>query len=46
MNFIVAITEFYPRIIWELVMDPLGSADHTLGNPSICHYDGFVDAFA
>jgi hypothetical protein len=22
-------------------MDPLGSADHTLGNPSICHCNGF-----
>jgi len=21
----------YPRIPWELVMDPLGSAEHTLG---------------
>jgi hypothetical protein len=30
-NFKVVITEKYPRIPWELVADPLGSADHTLG---------------
>jgi hypothetical protein len=23
-------TEMYPRILWELVVDPKGSADHTL----------------
>ena len=27
----VDITEMYPRISWELVADPLGSAEHTLG---------------
>ena len=26
-----AITEMYPRIPWELVADPLGYAEHTLG---------------
>jgi len=24
-------TGMYPRIIWELVADPLGSAEHTFG---------------
>jgi hypothetical protein len=28
--FKVAITEMYPWIPWELVADPLGSAQHTL----------------
>jgi len=27
----VSITGIYPMILWELVADPLGSADHTLG---------------
>jgi hypothetical protein len=31
VNFKVAMTELYPQIIWELVADPLGSAEHTLG---------------
>jgi len=30
IKFSVAITEMYPRIPWELDMDPLGSAEHTL----------------
>jgi len=34
-NFKVAITEKYPRIPCELVADPLGSADHTLGTTYI-----------
>jgi len=31
VNLKVAITEVYPRIRWELVADPLGSIEHTLG---------------
>jgi len=30
-NFNIAITEKYPQIPWELIADPLGSMDHTLG---------------
>ena len=29
------ITEIYPRIPWELVVDPLGSAEPTLGTAAI-----------
>jgi len=36
MNFFeAAITEMYPRFPWELVADPLGSAERTLGNTGI-----------
>jgi len=28
----------YPRIPWELVADPLGSAEHTLGSTALRHY--------
>jgi len=31
VNFRVAVTEMYPRILWKMVADPLGSVDHTLG---------------
>jgi len=31
----VAITEMYPRIPWELVADPLESAEHTLGTTAL-----------
>jgi hypothetical protein len=27
----------YPRIPWELVADPLGSAEHTLGTTALEH---------
>jgi hypothetical protein len=30
-NFRVAITETYPQILWELVIDSFGSAEHSLG---------------
>jgi hypothetical protein len=30
VHFKVAITEMYPRMPWQLVADPLGSAEHTL----------------
>jgi len=35
VNFKVAITEMYPWIPWELVADPLGSSEHTLGTTGI-----------
>jgi hypothetical protein len=28
----------YPRIPWELVTDPLGSAEHNFGSTAIRHY--------
>jgi hypothetical protein len=28
----------YPRIPWELVVDPLGSAEHNLGSVALRHY--------
>jgi len=31
VNCKATITELYPRILWKLVADALGSADHTLG---------------
>ena len=34
-NFKVAITEMYPWIPWEMVADPLGSAEHTLGTTGL-----------
>ena len=37
MNFKVAITEMCPWIPWELVMDPLGSVEHTLGTTDLAH---------
>jgi len=30
-KFKVSIAQMYPWIPWEMVADPLGSADHTLG---------------
>ena len=33
--FKVVITEMYPRIPWELVEDPLGSAEHILGTSDL-----------
>ena len=35
VNLKVAITEMYPRILWELVEDPLGSAEHILGTSDL-----------
>jgi hypothetical protein len=32
----------YPRVPWELVVDPLGSAEHTLGTTDI---DGSKDGW-
>jgi len=37
MNSEVAVTEMYPRILWELVADPLGSAQHHLGTTALSH---------
>jgi hypothetical protein len=37
MKFKVAIIEMNPRIPWVLFMDPLGSAEHTLGNTALKH---------
>jgi hypothetical protein len=34
-NFKVSITEIYPRIPWEMVEDPLGSAEHTMGTTGL-----------
>ena len=31
----MAITEMYPQIPWQLVMDPLGYVEHTLGTPDL-----------
>ena len=31
VNFRATVTEMYPLIPWELIADPLGSADYTLG---------------
>jgi len=31
----VSITEMYPRIPWEMVVDPLRSPDHTFGNTEL-----------
>jgi hypothetical protein len=30
----------YPRIPWELIVDPLGSAEHTLGTTALGSYIG------
>ena len=35
MKFKVAITELYPRITWEMVEDPFGSADNTVGTTGV-----------
>jgi hypothetical protein len=32
VQFKVAVIEMNPRILWVLFMDPLGSAEHSLGN--------------
>jgi hypothetical protein len=49
-NFKVTITEMYPQLPWELVADPLGSAEHTLGITAPGqmvkqHYDKFLSAW-
>jgi len=49
-NFKVTITEMYPQLSWELVADPLGSAEHTLGTTAPGqmvkqHYDRFLSAW-
>jgi hypothetical protein len=31
----VAITELYPRISGKMIVDPLGSVEHTLGNTEL-----------
>jgi hypothetical protein len=36
--------EIYPRIPWELVVDPLGSAEHTLGTAVINYRMAFCDS--
>lgn len=46
----MAITEMYSQLPWELVADPLGSADHALGITSLGqmvkeHYDRFLSAW-
>jgi len=41
-NFKVAITEMYPRISWELVADPLGSKEHTLGTNVLTYSVSFT----
>jgi hypothetical protein len=35
VNFKVAIIEMYPRIPWELVADPLGSTEHSMGTTAL-----------
>lgn len=35
MNIKIAITEMYPRILWEMVADPLAPAGHILGTTVI-----------
>jgi len=42
VNFKVAITEMYPRISWELVGDPLGSTEHTLGTTVLTYSFSFT----
>ena len=37
MNFEVAVIEMCPRILWEQVADPLGSAQHTFGTTALSH---------
>jgi hypothetical protein len=37
MNFEVALIELHPWIPWELVADPKGSAQHTLGTTALSH---------
>jgi len=39
----VAITEMYPRIPWQLVANPLGFTEHTLGTTDRGHC---VEVFA
>jgi hypothetical protein len=35
----------YPRILWQLVADPLGSAEHTFGTTDLkgSHYTSLLD---
>jgi hypothetical protein len=35
INFILAITDVHPQNLWELVADPKGPAEHTLGTTGI-----------
>jgi hypothetical protein len=35
VKFKVAVTGMYPRIPWELVVDPLGSAEQCLGTTAL-----------
>jgi hypothetical protein len=35
VNFKLAVKEMYPQILWELVVDPLGSAGQTLGTTAL-----------
>jgi hypothetical protein len=43
LNFQVDITEMYPEIAWELVMDPLGFTEHTLGTTLLKQYCVWID---
>lgn len=38
MNIKVVITEMYPWISWELVVDTLGFAEHTSGTTAMIYY--------
>jgi len=38
VNFKVAIRDKYPRIPWELVADPLGTAEHTLWTSALPYF--------
>jgi len=40
----MGITEMYPRIPWELVVDPLGSAERTLGTTAINYCMAICDS--
>jgi hypothetical protein len=33
----VAVTEMYPHIPWQLVAEPLGISEHTLGTTDVDH---------
>ena len=35
VNFRIAVTEMYPRILWKVVADPLGFGNHALGTTGI-----------
>jgi hypothetical protein len=42
VDFIVAVTEMYPRTPWKLVADPLGTAQFNLGTTELelCNIQG------